>query len=70
MWNSSLITRYAIVVLGVGNVDQSDMLHISDSIPHRVVKLRDLGELVPGKSAHKILVDLVNNPDFSKYIFI
>ena len=55
-----------MVVVGVGKgLSNSYLLSIATR-GNQILKLRDLRELFPGSAAHKILVDLLRDPDYGK----
>lgn len=60
--------RYSIIAIGLGKAENEDLLSIAQK-EQRVLILRDLRELYIGKSGHKILTDLINDPDYGKPLF-
>lgn len=65
---SIFFISYAVIVVGIGKgLSNSYLLSIATR-GNRILKLRDLQELFPGRAAHKILVDLVRHPDYGNFI--
>jgi len=58
--------RTSVIIVGVGSYIRNDYLLSIAENPNRILRLRDLRELYPGKAAFKILADLLKNPDYGK----
>ena len=53
-----------MVVIGVGKGLSNSFLLSIATRGNQILKLRDTRELLPGSAAHKILVDLLRDPDY------
>lgn len=59
--------RYAVIVIGIGDAKREDLFQIAGGRGNRILSLRDLAEILPGKPAFKILTDLLLDPNYGKF---